>query len=208
MKMSIKKVLSKRNLPTLFFSVFGLFILFSYYSGLFKPQAAIISRWPITLANFAIILGIVTIVRYHATKIMKQEKEWYFNALTLTCIIVTFYASLNSPEMYLWIRMNIIQTLQTALSSFVGFYMFTLFYRAARVKNLEVTLLIVCCIFIFLWIAPIGALIHPRLPAIGQWINDVPNAGAMRGILISIAIGMIGLFIRSILGYEKSHIGG
>jgi hypothetical protein len=56
--------------------------------------------------------------------------------------------------------------------------------------------------------APIGEAISPWLAIVGKWINDVPNGGAMRGILISIAIGMIGLFVRACLGYEKAYIGG
>jgi len=30
----------------------------------------------------------------------------------------------------------------------------------------------------------------------------------MRGILIGIAVGMIGLFVRACLGYERAYIGG
>jgi len=207
-QLSVLKFLKKRNLPILFFAIPGIFILFTYFTGYFTEVTTKISRWPVTLANFAIILGVFTLIRYHATAISRKREEWIYSAITLISLFITFGSSLIYQPGFDWITTNIIQIGSIAIVAFVGFYNYTLFYRAARARTFEVTLLIVCCIFVMFWMAPIGAAIHPALPVIGKWINDVPNGGAMRGILIVIAVGMIGLFIRAMLGYEKSYLGG
>jgi len=192
----------------LFFAIPGLFMLFSYFTGYFTAIDTEISRWPVTLANFSIILGVFTLIRYHLSTISKKREEWPYSAITLIFLAVTFVSSLVYQPAFDFIIDNFVRVGGIAVVSYVGFYNYTLFYRAARARSLEVTLLIISTIFVMLWMAPIGEAINPILPAIGLWINDVPNGGTMRGVLIVIAVGMIGLFIRAMLGYEKSYIGG
>lgn len=198
----------KKYVPLLFFTISGLFILLSHYSGIAETQATMLSAWPVTLATFAIILGVATFLIYHSRKVARKEERWPYYSLSLVSFLVTFVSALASKPLFDYIVSNVVITLQIAILCFVGFYNYTLFFRATRIKTFEVGVLLVSAIFVMLWMAPVGEAISPQLAMLGKWINDVPNGGAMRGILMSIAIGMIGLFIRACLGYEKSYIGG
>ena len=201
-------IVAKRYIPVLFFAISGLLMLLSFYLSIAEREAAIISTWPVTLANFSIILGVVTFTIYHIRKVAKKERGWPYNTLTLVSFLITFLSALLYSPLYDYIVTNVVMTLQVSILSFVGFYNYTLFFRATRVRTPEVGLLLISAILVMLWMAPIGEAISPWLAIVGKWINDVPNGGAMRGILISIAIGMIGLFVRACLGYEKAYIGG
>ena len=48
--------------------------------------------------------------------------------------------------------------------------------------------------------------IIPFIPAIGVWIQKVPNTGGMRGIIIGLAIGAIGMGIRTLIGRERGYL--
>ena len=206
--MSIGKLFGKRNLPVLVFAVSGLLILFSHFTGLFTKGVSELITWPVTIANFAAILGAFHLIVYHGKKVSEQKEGWSYSTITLVCMVITFGASFVSQPLFDWINTNVVATLSTVMTSFVGLFMYVLFYRAARVRNLEISLLILSTIFVFFYMAPIGDAINPTLTVIGKWINDVPNKGAMRGTLICIAVGMIGLFLRSLVGLERAHLGG
>src|SRR5437879_10755003 len=51
---------------------------------------------------------------------------------------------------------------------------------------------------------PIGNLIHPALPAAADWLMEVPQNAAKRGILMGAALGVMATGFRIILGDRKS----
>jgi len=197
-----------RKAVVLSFAIPALFIVFSYYTGAVKSEAARLIAWPVTLANFSIILGVATFTRYHLERVTKRTEQWPFNLIAVASFMITFVLALVAKSTYDYVVSNVVIVLQISLMSFISFYNFTLFYRATRVRTAEVGLLLVSAILVMLWMAPVGEAVSPAFPTIGKWINDIPSGGAMRGILIGIAVGIIGLFVRSLIGYERSYVGG
>ena len=55
---------------------------------------------------------------------------------------------------------------------------------------------------------PIGALISSVFPDIAQWMMDVPNLAAKRGILLGVSLGAVATALRIIFGIERSYLGG
>ena len=55
--------------------------------------------------------------------------------------------------------------------------------------------------------APIGEAVWGGIPVIGQWILDVPNTAASRGMILCVTLGTVALSIRTLLGYERKHLG-
>lgn len=191
-----------------FFVVPSLLVLFSDYSGLLKSEVAKMVAWPVTLVSFSLILGVATFVRYHLTQVFKRSKQWQYSSLALVLFLLTFVLALVAKPIYDYVVTNVVVVLQISMTAFVGFYLFTLFFRAAHIRTTEVGIMLGAAAFVMLWMAPVGYSIWQGLPIIGKWINDIPNAGAQRGMLIVIAVGTLGLFVRSLLGYEKSYSGG
>jgi hypothetical protein len=197
-----------RTLTVLGFILPGLFILFARYTGIGQFMAARVVGWPVTLATFAIILGVVTFVRTHSTLVIKREKYWPYNLVALLSFFLTFGMAYAYKQGYDYIITNVVQTLMIAFMGFIGFYNLTFFLRGTRRRTPEVGVLMVVSIFVMLWMAPIGEIISPIFPIVGQWLNDIPSGGAMRGFLICVAVGMILQYVRSVLGYERAWSGG
>ena len=55
---------------------------------------------------------------------------------------------------------------------------------------------------------PIGAYISDYVPAAADWLLNVPNLAAKRGILLGVSLGAIATSLRIIFGIERSYLGG
>lgn len=53
---------------------------------------------------------------------------------------------------------------------------------------------------------PLARILQAYLPQIADWIMNIPQAAAKRGILIGIALGGIAMSLRIILGIERSYL--
>jgi hypothetical protein len=201
-------ILKRAEIPALLFGITGLIIWFSYFTGVGTEIATSLTTWPTTLANFSIVIGFVSFIRLHGTQVAKQTKRWPFSALTLVCFLITFVSALISKDTFDYIINNIYIVTNTAMLSFVGFYNLTLFYRI-KLRTWWVGLLVIITIMFLMWTVPLG-LVYLGKPfvSLSDWIYNFPNNGGMKGLTIAVAIGMISIFIRGAIGYEKSPYGG
>ncbi len=79
-------------------------------------------------------------------------------------------------------------------------------HRAFRARNTVATLLLVSAVIVMLGRVPIGAAISDFFPAAQEWIMDVPQLAAKRGIQIGAALGAVSMSLRIILGIERSYL--
>ncbi len=76
--------------------------------------------------------------------------------------------------------------------------------RAFRVRTFEAACMVLSAMFVLYTTAPIGEMISPLIPAIGNWTVSVPQLAGNRGVLISFAIGAVALTFRQMIGMEKA----
>jgi len=55
-------------------------------------------------------------------------------------------------------------------------------------------------------IYPVGKLLLAYLPKIADWIMNIPQLAAKRGILIGVALGGIAMSLRIIVGIERTYL--
>jgi ABC-type dipeptide/oligopeptide/nickel transport system permease subunit len=55
--------------------------------------------------------------------------------------------------------------------------------------------------------APYGTAFWMGFESIGNWIKDVPQMAGQRAIIIGMAVGLIAIFVRTILGLERAQLG-
>jgi hypothetical protein len=108
---------------------------------------------------------------------------------------------------YDWFWTNLLLPVTIGMFSFAGLYMFIIFFRGARTRSWEAGLLLVVAILLMLYQAPAGPAFWSGFQTIGSWINRVPNTAGFRGITIGVAMGMLALFVRTILGLERAQLG-
>lgn len=106
-----------------------------------------------------------------------------------------------------WTFNYIFTPCNATMFSLLAFFIASAAFRAFRARNTEAALLLGAAIIVLLGRAPIGGLISERLPAITNWIIDIPNNAGRRAIMMGAALGGIVTGLRVILGLERSHLG-
>ncbi|MBP6630620.1 MAG: hypothetical protein KBG28_24375 [Kofleriaceae bacterium] len=110
-------------------------------------------------------------------------------------------------RVYVWFYDHVFAPCNATMFALLAFFVASAAFRAFRARNVEAALLLGSAIIILLARAPIGRVLSESVPALGQWILDVPNNGSRRAIMMGAAIGAISTSLRIILGLERSHLG-
>ena len=135
--------------------------------------------------------------------------------------------ALGSPFMFLYTY--VIIPLQATMFALLAFFIASAAYRAFRARTTEATLLLVAAALVMLGRVPLGGWLWHRMvdfvdlipgthlaglknfelfARINDWIMDIPQTAAKRGIFIGTYLGAIVMSIRIILGIERSYISG
>lgn len=75
-----------------------------------------------------------------------------------------------------------------------------------RVNKLERAVYIGASLVALILIYPLGLFLKAYLPSIADWIMNIPQLAAKRGIFIGIALGGIAMSLRIILGIERTYL--
>jgi hypothetical protein len=106
-----------------------------------------------------------------------------------------------------WMYQYIFNACGATMFSILAFFIASAAYRTFRAKSREATILLIAAIIIMIGV-PIGSLISEAVPGIVNWIMEVPNTAAQRGILLGICLGSIATSLRIIFGIERGYLGG
>ncbi len=182
------------------------------------------------IAVFAFILGGGNLCRVHINKIKRKRKDWPFSFVTLVGFFGMLAAGLlkiNNPggiqgdvaaveSLFNDIYMQVFTPLQASMFALLAFFVGSASYRAFRAKTTEATILLVASFIVLLGRTPLGLwltrgltgdLAFLQLPTLTDWIMDVPNMAGQRAIMIGIALGVISMSLRLILGVERAYLG-
>jgi hypothetical protein len=216
----------KRTIPLVLVFIFGLlgFIPFIVPHEIVQSSDDFLrNNFLKILAAFALILGLGSLLRVHIDKIKRKGQNWPYSWVLIITFLVTAIIGLfggvtgqgvlptriGSFSFDIWtIFFNIEVPLGATMFALLSFFMASAAYRAFRARSTEATLLLVAAFIVMLGVLPLGNSISPHLPSFAQWIMDVPNVAAQRGILFGVALGMLATALKIILGIERSWLGG
>ena len=182
------------------------------------------------IAVFAFLLGGGNLIRVHLTKVSRKKEDWPFSIVTLVGFIVMLAAGIfkiNNPDgiqgdvaafgsLFNDLYMYIFTPLQASMFALLAFFVGSASYRAFRAKNIEATILLIAAFIILLGRTPFGLwltegltgnLAFLQIPNLANWVMDVPNLAGQRAIMIGIALGVISMSLRVILGVERTYLG-
>ncbi|MCP4632278.1 MAG: hypothetical protein GY855_05075 [candidate division Zixibacteria bacterium] len=183
------------------------------------------------LAVFAFILGGGNLIRVHGNKVYRKRTDWQYSIVTIVGFIVMLIAGIfkiNNPmgisgdltqpgSLFQDFYSYIFTPLQATTFSLLAFFVASASYRAFRAKNREATILLIASFIILLGRTPIGGFLtfwlpesleFFHIPNLAYWIMICPNLAGQRAIIIGIALGVISMSLRLILGVERSYLGG
>jgi hypothetical protein len=107
-----------------------------------------------------------------------------------------------------WIYRTFYSPMTSTMFALLAFFIASAAFRAFRIRSPEALLLAIAAFILMLGRVPLGNSIHPYIPAAADWLMEIPQNAAKRGILIGAALGVMATGIRVILGLEKTYGGG
>jgi hypothetical protein len=94
--------------------------------------------------------------------------------------------------------------LGSAMFALLGVYIAAAAYRAFRIRSVESALMMTAAVIVMLGQISFGRLVYEDMPAIRQWLLEVPNSAAFRAIRLGAGVAGLLLAIRMWLSIESS----
>jgi hypothetical protein len=230
----------KRQLPIIVAFVAGIVMWAGYYIPTVESQVMQdrFVQWARILFGFAAMLGLLSLLHHHWTKIRLKRPGFGFSVVTLITFVVMALTGLlpiswrwigfaenltdlDGPHMYLFQYMFV--PMQATMFSVLAFFIASAAFRAFRARSIEATALLIAGCVIMLGRVPVGdwlasATVMPlgawgerslvNFPYITDWLLNIPNAAAQRGILLGVILSQIAIAVRIIFGIERTYMGG
>lgn len=194
------------NLPTVL-GVIGMFIIASLYWMDPGWDFAVTLRNSVTL-SLPWPIGIVSIllIRRHVRNIIKGEETLPYDAITVgSAVLMVILGLLGGPDdatlQTLYANINIIGTM--AVISAIAISILSPMIRIYRAKTWTMGFLIGLSILAFMTYSPLGQMIHPAIPQLGDFVQTYISGASDSAFWISTYIGAIALITRMILLKEK-----
>jgi len=163
--------------------------------------------WLVILEFFALIAGIVALVRGQLISIRKtQGSARIYPGLFFVGLAIMIITGLVGPiakgslfdTCFRWF----LQPLQSTLFSLLAFYMAYAAFRSFRLKSAPATILLLSAVIMLMGRMPLGERVIPNISLFANWIVRVPNVGSTRGLWIGIGLAGIATAMRVIIGIE------
>jgi len=168
--------------------------------------------WMKVVSSFALVLAVGSLWLVHWSKVTHKAPNWGYSIVTLVSLVVTaaigFIWGIEAGTPFMWVFENLQAPLASTMFSLLAFYIASAAYKAFRARSLEATVLLIAGVIVMLGRVSIGAAITHWIPDITEWILNVPNLAAKRGINIGVGLGIVATSLKIILGIERSYLGG
>lgn len=211
----------RRTLPMILAFAMGLIGIAIYYVPHSAAQGLeeLLSRWLRIVFAFAFFLGLVSLLNLHWRRIRARQAGWGYSLVVyLSFGLMCFFVLYNdgsgpfSPQAraggYHWMFLNVQVPCGATMFSILAFFISSAAYRTFRARTPEAAILLVSAVIVMLGRVPVGAYIHDILPEAAEWLMNVPNMAAKRGILLGVSLGAVATSLRIIFGIERSYLGG
>lgn len=204
----------KLRIPIILVAFSGGIMIAEYFLSypIFSTIGTELKTLGVLVFSVAMLVGLVGVTLNAVKKINRRtEGEWHFNVYMLVLLYGWIAIGLiitPTHPFYQWLFDTFITSLYQSMLALPALSLFVAIYRAYKVKaNINSVLLTASFILVLLAGAPLGEAIWPGFTPIREWIISVPSASAERALIITMALGVIGLSMRTILGIERTWLG-
>jgi hypothetical protein len=219
----------KRQLPIVIAFAFGIGLWAQYYIPTSTSQQAFetfTSSWAIILFGAALVLGILSAIHHHWTKINLRKPGWAYSGITLVAFTTVAFVgmfpirypgfaahTIDEESLFDWIFQHMFVPLDATMFSLLAFFIASAAFRAFRARSFEATALLIAGCIIMIGRVPFGELIgSPEtdtvMGSITSWILLNPSNAAYRGIMFGVILSQVAISLRIIFGIERTYMGG
>lgn len=203
----------KRQIPLLI--VITLCFLFVFHTFIPHKYSEDFYQWWLTwvraMSPFAVVLGVMSLFIGHWGKISRRLPNWQYSIITLSALAFTsaagFIWGTQPGTPYMWLFENVQMPMASTMFSLLAFYIASAAYKAFRARSMEATVLLIAAIVVMLAQVPVGMAISRWIPDTSEWILNVPNMAAKRGIGLGVGLGMVATSLKIMLGVERTYLG-
>lgn len=168
--------------------------------------------WQTIVAGFALLLGVVSIVRVHWGRVRTHHRDWFYSVTLLICLAVMSVSGvvfgIGTGTLFDNLFMSIQAPMMSTMFSVLAFFIASAAYRAFRARSMQAAILLLTAVLVMLGRIPMGQLIYQHLPDWANWIMMFPSVAVQRGILLGAALGAASMSLRVMLGLERTYLGG
>jgi len=204
----------KKNVPLAIVLILGIAFILQFFIPSRPSQIAFntMIEWDLILYVFASIIAVDSLVRHHVIKINRRNKGWGYSVVylgaALFMVLSAVFSGTREGSFYMKIFYYTLAPMQSTMFAILAFYMASASYRAFRAKSFEATLLLISAFIVMIGLIPQGAALWSGFPKLSEWLLQVPNMAAKRGITFGIGLGITATSLKVILGIERNWMGG
>jgi len=196
----------KNQLPFAVLFIVGVFVILTYFFQVppeISAMAGDLTTFGAVIASFGILLGTLALVRYHVVLMYRKKKNWQFSILTMIVLAATLLTGLigsSRGKDFLWIYNYLNIPINATLYSTTAFFITSAAYRTFKLRTFDSAIMMTVAVLMILSWMTLGNLAFPATIEIGDWILKIPNSAGFRGMTIGVALGLLGIGTRAILG--------
>jgi len=207
----------KREIPVLITLISGIFCLI----GFFVPHPWIrngyedLQNWALILVGLTYVLGVANLLRVNLSGVSQRHTDWPYKLVLVTALVAMMGIGFSEGDQYLaaaskfsWMYRNFYSPMSATMFALLAFFIASAAFRAFRIRSTEAMLLAIAAFILMIGRVPVGNMISHYIPDAADWLMEVPQNAAKRGILIGAALGVMATGIRLILGIEKTYGSG
>lgn len=210
-----------RTLPLIIAFIFGIVGIAIYYipHGAVQEMERELSLWLRIVAAFAYFIGLISLMNLHWGRIKRRTAGWGYSLVVYLgfglMLVFVLYNDGQGPLTplaksggYHWLFNNVHVPCASTMFSILAFFIASAAYRTFRARTPEAAVLLAAAVIMMLGRVPIGRAISDVIPEVSEWLMEVPNLAAKRGILLGVCLGAVATSLRIIFGIERSYLGG
>lgn len=197
-----------RWLPIAVATITGILVLGGYFLPgvpFFVGARSTVLDWAIIVAAFALLLGLVNIVRVHGRRIANAERGWPYSLVLLLAVLAAWIPGILPIDDLKDLSFEyVLGPLGAALGGLMAFTLVLAAVRMLRARQTpEVLVFLIVVGIILLGGTPLAG--SGLLAGFRDWLIRVPGMAGTRGLLLGVALGTVITGLRVVLASERPH---
>jgi len=204
----------------------GLIVLLSFVvdAEVLYLLRGVFVEWTIIVIAFAIILGVLNVLRVHAKR-MQEQRGGIYSLVLVVAFLAVFVPGILDPDAFDrfglssfgqyvgptgtvvdFIYQHVQRPLQATLFSLMAFFAATAAWRVFRIRTVASGVMFLATVLVLLGSVKLNVGINwDPIIVLKDWIMDVLATAGARGILLGITIGTIVTGIRLLAGIDRPY---